>query len=44
MLISGGGMNSAISGLTNPFNAIDEFKGQCRSIAADLRNSNRGES
>jgi pimeloyl-ACP methyl ester carboxylesterase len=44
MLISGGGMNSAISGLTNPFNAIDEFKGEYRCIAADLRNSNRGES
>jgi pimeloyl-ACP methyl ester carboxylesterase len=44
MLISGGGMNSAISGLTNPFDAIAEFKGQYRCIAADLRNSNRGES
>jgi pimeloyl-ACP methyl ester carboxylesterase len=44
MLISGGGMNSAISGLTNPFDAIAEFKGEYRCIAADLRNSNRGES
>jgi pimeloyl-ACP methyl ester carboxylesterase len=44
MLISGGGMNSSISGLTNPFNAIDEFKGEYRCIAADLRNSLRGES
>jgi pimeloyl-ACP methyl ester carboxylesterase len=44
MLISGGGMNSSISGLTNPFDAIGEFKGEYRCIAADLRNSNRGES
>jgi pimeloyl-ACP methyl ester carboxylesterase len=44
MLISGGGMNSSISGLTNPFDAIEEFKGEYRCIAADLRNSNRGES
>jgi pimeloyl-ACP methyl ester carboxylesterase len=44
MLISGGGMNSAISGLTNPFDAIGEFKGEYRCIAADLRNANRGES
>jgi pimeloyl-ACP methyl ester carboxylesterase len=44
MLISGGGMNSAIAGLTNPFDAINEFKGEYRCIAADLRNSLRGES
>ena len=37
-------MNSSISGLTNPFDAIGEFKGEYRCIAADLRNSNRGES
>ena len=44
LLIAGGGLNSAISGLTNPFNAIEEFKGEYRCIASDLRNSNVGES
>ena len=44
LLISGGGLNSSISGLTGPFNSIDEFKSEYRCIAADLRNSNRGES
>jgi pimeloyl-ACP methyl ester carboxylesterase len=45
LLISGGGLNSAISGLrTGPFDAIDEFKGEYRCIAADLRNSNAGRS
>ena len=27
LLIAGGGLNSTISGLTNPFNPIEEFKG-----------------
>src|SRR6187455_2309079 len=41
LLIAGGGLNSAIAGLrTGPFNAIDEFKGEYRCIAADLRNAN----
>jgi pimeloyl-ACP methyl ester carboxylesterase len=44
LLISGGGLNSSISGLTGPFNSIEEFKSEYRCIAADLRNSNRGES
>jgi len=45
LLISGGGLNSAIAGLrTGPFNAIDEFKGEYRCIAADLRNANTGQS
>ena len=44
MLIAGGGLNSTISGLTNPFNAIEEFKGEYRCIAADLRNANSGRS
>ena len=44
MLIAGGGLNSTISGLKNgsPFNPIDEFKGEFRCIAADLRNANSG--
>ena len=44
LLISGGGLNSTIAGLTNPFNSIEEFKGEYRCIAADLRNANPGQS
>ena len=45
LLIAGGGLNSAISGLaTAPFNPIEEFKGEYRCIASDLRNSNNGQS
>ena len=45
LLIAGGGLNSTIAGLTTgPFNAIDEFKGEYRCIAADLRNANTGQS
>jgi pimeloyl-ACP methyl ester carboxylesterase len=40
MLISGGGLGgSKIDGLTNPFDAVVEFKGEYRCIAADLRTS-----
>src|SRR6266852_8669783 len=46
LLIAGGGLNSTISGLksSSPFNPIEEFKGECRCIAADLRNANGGQS
>ena len=44
LLIAGGGLNSTISGLTNPFDAIGEFKGEFRCIASDLRNANGGQS
>src|SRR5438309_535400 len=44
LLIAGGGLNSTISGLNNPFNAIQEFKGEYRCIASDLRNANGGQS
>ncbi len=39
-------MNSTISFFTGsaPFNAIEEFKGEYRCIAADLRNANGGQS
>ena len=43
MLIAGGGLNSTIAGLSNPFEAIQEFKGEYRCIAADLRNANTGQ-
>jgi pimeloyl-ACP methyl ester carboxylesterase len=44
LLIAGGGLNSTIAGLTNPFNPIDEFKNEYRCIASDLRNANSGQS
>ena len=38
LLISGGGLGgSTIRGLTNPFDAVGEFKGEYRCIGADLR-------
>src|SRR5258705_9753876 len=44
LLIAGGGLNSTIAGLTNPFDPIPEFKGEYRCIASDLRNANNGQS
>src|ERR1700759_3939214 len=47
LIIAGGGLNSTIAGLSgaqSPYNPITEFKGEYRTIAADLRNANGGES
>ena len=46
MLIAGGGLNSTIAGLHrgDPFNPFEEFKGEYRCIAADLRNATGGQS
>jgi pimeloyl-ACP methyl ester carboxylesterase len=46
MVIPGGGLNSTIAGLKtiHPFNPLDEFNGDYRVIAADLRNANGGDS
>jgi len=44
LLIAGGGLNSTVAALANPFNPIDEFKNEYRCIAADLRNANGGQS
>jgi pimeloyl-ACP methyl ester carboxylesterase len=46
LMIAGGGLNSNIDGLirTSPFNPVEEFKGEYRCIAADLRNANMGQS
>jgi pimeloyl-ACP methyl ester carboxylesterase len=45
LIIAGGGLNSTISGLARgPFNPIEEFKGEYRCIASDLRNANGGQS
>jgi pimeloyl-ACP methyl ester carboxylesterase len=46
LLIPGGGLNSTIAFFTgnSPFNAIQEFSGEYRCIAADLRNAPTGQS
>src|SRR5487761_685573 len=45
LVIPGGGLNSTVAGLaTHPFNPIDQFKGEYRVVAADLRNANGGQS
>jgi pimeloyl-ACP methyl ester carboxylesterase len=46
MLLPGGGLNATMSFFTgnSPFNAIEEFKGEYRCIAADLRNAPAGQS
>jgi pimeloyl-ACP methyl ester carboxylesterase len=44
LLIPGGGLNSVITGLTNPFDCFGQFKGEYRCIGADLRNANTGQS
>jgi pimeloyl-ACP methyl ester carboxylesterase len=47
LIIAGGGLNSTIAGLSgeqSPYNPVQEFKGEYRVIAADLRNANGGQS
>jgi pimeloyl-ACP methyl ester carboxylesterase len=44
LLIAGGGLNSTIAGLNNPFNAIEEFKEEYHCVFTDLRNANPGQS
>jgi pimeloyl-ACP methyl ester carboxylesterase len=45
MIIPGDRLNSTVAGLANhPFNPMEEFTGEYRVIAADLRNANGGES
>ncbi len=44
LLIPGGGLNSTISFLTEPFKAIEEFKNEYRCISMDLRNAKGGQS
>jgi pimeloyl-ACP methyl ester carboxylesterase len=41
LLIAGGGLGgSTIRGLTNPFDAVGEFKGEYRCVGSDLRTAN----
>ncbi len=44
LIIPGGGLNSNLSGLTNPFNTVEQFKGEYHCVSADLRNANTGQS
>ena len=44
LLIAGGGLNSTIARLANPFDPVPEFKAEYRCIASDLRNANGGQS
>src|SRR5262245_35727529 len=46
LLLPGGGLNATIAFFTGnpPFNAIEEFKGEYRCVAADLRNAPTGQS
>src|SRR3954466_15763305 len=44
LVIAGGGLNSTIASLNNPFNPIPEFKSEFRCIASDLRNATGGQS
>src|ERR1700737_1856368 len=46
LLIGGGGLNSTVAGWRRgePCNPIEEFKGEYRCIASDLRNANDGQS
>jgi len=46
LLLPGGGLNATIAFFTgnSPFNAIEEFRGEYRCIAADLRNAPTGQS
>jgi pimeloyl-ACP methyl ester carboxylesterase len=46
LFIAGGGLNSTIANLTSnsPFNPIEEFKGEYRCVASDLRNADGGQS
>jgi len=44
LLVPGGGLNSTIASLAQPFNPIDQFRNEYRCIVADLRNANGGQS
>jgi pimeloyl-ACP methyl ester carboxylesterase len=44
LLIAGGGLDSTIARLNNPFDAIDEFKSEYRCIACDVRTTTSGQS
>jgi pimeloyl-ACP methyl ester carboxylesterase len=42
--IAGGGLSSVISGLSNPFDVIEEFQGTYRVVGIDMRNAKDGQS
>lgn len=44
LVIPGGGLNSTIAALANPFNPLEVLNDEYRCIASDLRNANGGQS
>ena len=44
LVIPGGGLNSTIAALANPFNPMDVLSDEYRCITSDLRNANGGQS
>jgi len=44
LVIPGGGLNSTIAALANPFNPMDVLNNEYRCITSDLRNANNGQS
>ena len=44
LVIPGGGLNSTIAALANPFNPMDVLSNEYRCITSDLRNANTGQS
>lgn len=44
LVIPGGGLNSSLSSLANPFDPLERYRDDFRCIAADLRNANPGQS
>jgi pimeloyl-ACP methyl ester carboxylesterase len=44
LVIPGGGLNSSLAMLSNPFDPLEQYAGDFRCVAADLRNANGGQS
>ena len=44
LIIPGGGLNSTMSALTEPFNPMERYQDDFRCITSDLRNASQGQS
>jgi pimeloyl-ACP methyl ester carboxylesterase len=44
LVIPGGGLNSSLASLANPFSPLERYRDDFRCVAADLRNANPGKS
>ena len=44
LIIPGGGLNSTMAALREPFNPMERYKGDFRCITSDLRNASEGQS